>query len=117
MMELDWESGELAAGLACYRSQEYFEAHEHWEAVWLRSVEPQKTFLQALIHVTAAFHHLRKGNIAGASSQLGRALSKLGPYPAECCGVHVEALRQSLAAWIKSLAAGEARPQLPVPPI
>ena len=116
-MEFDWKSGELAAGLECYRNQEYFLAHEHWEAVWLRSVEPEKTFLQALIHVAAAFHHLRKGNAAGASSQLGRALSKLGPYPAEYCGVRVEAVRQSIAAWIELLAAGEARTQLPVPPI
>ena len=116
-MALDWESGELAAGLACYRSQEYFQAHEHWETVWLRSVKPEKIFLQALIHVTAAFHHLRQGNASGASSQLGRALNKLGPYPAEYGGVQVEAVRQSLAAWIESRAAGEASPQLPVPPI
>jgi len=29
-----------------------------WESVWPRSREPAKTFLQGLIQVAAAFHHL-----------------------------------------------------------
>ena len=30
-MTLDWNLGALADGLRCYRSQEFFMAHEHWE--------------------------------------------------------------------------------------
>ena len=29
-MTLDWNLGALADGLRCYRSQEFYMAHEHW---------------------------------------------------------------------------------------
>ena len=46
-MALDWSCGALAEGLRCYRNEEFFLAHEHWEAIWLHCEEPEKTFLQA----------------------------------------------------------------------
>jgi predicted metal-dependent hydrolase len=104
-MALDWNQGALAEGLACYRRQEFFETHEHWESVWLRAPEPEKTFLQALIQVAAAFHHLRRGNAVGAASMLKRALGRLEAYPAEFGGVDVEAVRQSIRAWIAAIQA------------
>ena len=42
-MLLDWSSGALAEGLECYGTGKHFEAHEHWESVWLKSEEPEKT--------------------------------------------------------------------------
>lgn len=113
-MQWDWETGALAKGLCCYRAGEFFEAHEYWEAVWLVSAEPDKTFLQALIQVTAAFHHLRRGNAIGAASLLAAALRRLGPYPAEYAGLAVEPLRQSLCKWRDALIAGGSS-QLTVP--
>ena len=91
-MTFDWSCGALAEGLGCYRREEFFLAHEHWEAVWLGAEEPEKTFLQALIQVTAAFHHLQRGNVVGAVSLLRAALRRLEAYPAEfggggCCAV------------------------------
>ena len=71
---LDWQSGELKKGLACYRRKQYFEAHEHWELVWLQLQEPEKSFLQAVIQTTAAFHHVQAGNGIGAASLLRRAV-------------------------------------------
>ncbi|HTX76967.1 MAG TPA: DUF309 domain-containing protein [Terracidiphilus sp.] len=115
-MPLDWETGALAEGLCCYRAGAFFEAHGHWEAVWLASAEPDKTFLQALIQVTAAFHHLRRGNAVGAASLLGAALRRLDAYPAQYAGLAVEPLRQSLREWRDALLAGSS-PQLPVPRI
>jgi len=75
-MTLDWQNGALAEGLACYCKCEYFLAHEHWESVWLQLHDPEKSFLQALIQVTAAFHHLHTGNIRGGLS-LFRTISRL----------------------------------------
>ena len=115
-MSLDWNQLALADGLACYRAEQFFEAHEHWESVWMSLAEPEKTFLQALIHITVAFHHLQKGNAIGASRQLNRAMRKLEPYPAEFCDVQVEPLRQTLRAWRKSLEDG-AYSKLPYPHI
>ncbi len=116
-MALDWDNGALAEGLACYRNREFFLAHEHWESVWLCSAEPEKTFLQALIQITAAFHHWQRKNRGGTASLLNGALRRLEPYPAEFGGVAVEPLRQSIRAWRRLLEAEESAPSLSYPTI
>lgn len=113
---LDWKSAELAEGLACYRRQDFFAAHEHWEDAWRVSAEPEKTFLQALIHIAAAFHHLGRQNPIGAERQLRRSLHKLGPYPERFGGVGVEEVRKSVRAWLQAIETG-AIDEIPFPPI
>jgi len=109
---LDWNSGELAEGLRCYRGEQFWHAHEHWESVWLRVEEPEKSFLRALIQTTAAFHHLQKGNRAGARSLLGRALQRIEESPAVFCGIDSGALREDVRAWLDALEGeGGARPE------
>lgn len=114
-MPLDWNSGALAEGLHCYRTGQFFAAHEHWESVWLACAEPEKTFLQALIQVTAAFHHLSRGNTIGAASLLAAAQRRLQPYPSDYAGLALDPLRASLSAWRQALDHGEASPSLPIP--
>lgn len=99
-MTLNWNRGALAKGLACYRSAQYFEAHEHWESVWLTLHEPEKSFLQALIQITAAFHHFESGNCAGAASLLQRALRRLELYPASFGGIAIAPLRVEVSEWL-----------------
>jgi hypothetical protein len=116
-VSLDWQHGALAEGLACYRRQEFFLAHEHWEDVWRGSAEPEKTFLQALIQIAAAFHHLGRGNITGAEKLLIAALDRLERYPDEFGGVAVGTVRQGISMWLNALATGSASRQLPFPVI
>ena len=116
-MPLDWETGALAEGLRCYRDQEFFTAHEHWEAIWLKCDEPEKTFLQALIQVTAAFHHRQRGNLVGTASLLRAALRRLEPYPALYGGIQVEALRQSIRTWVAAIEPQKIGSPIPFPPI
>jgi uncharacterized protein len=115
-MPLNWKQGGLAEGLACYRKREFFEAHEHWEDVWRASAEPEKTFLQALIHIAAAFHHLERKNANGAERQLRRALRKLEPYPETFGGVRVEEVRESVRVWLRAIEESGAH-EMPFPPI
>lgn len=112
---INWKHPALVEGLRCYRAQEFFEAHEHWEGVWLSAAEPDKTFLQALIQVSAAFHHLHRKNTRGAVSLLRRALRKLESYPREYGGVAVEDLRESMRAWLSALEQGSTGAQLCYP--
>jgi uncharacterized protein len=116
-MLFEWTSGPLADGLHCYRNQEFFAAHEHWEGEWLKCNEPEKTFLQALIQVTAAFHHLQRRNFAGTSSLLRSALERLENFPAEFQGVAVDELRTSIRTWLEALDANPEPPPLPFPRI
>jgi hypothetical protein len=116
-MMLDWNLGPLADGLRCYQGQEFFLAHEHWEIVWLRCQEPEKSFLQALIQVAAAFHHLQRNNQRGAASLLKAALRKLHSYPALFAGVEVRSLGEEVEAWLHVLEAHASPVQPPFPQI
>jgi predicted metal-dependent hydrolase len=107
----DWAQGELAEGLRRYESGEFFAAHEAWENVWLRSQEPNKTFLQGLIQVTAAFHHLQRNNPRGATLLLQAALQRLEPYPEPYGGISVALLRDDIRDCLRSLEADGSTPR------
>ena len=116
-MKFDWNLGALAHGLRCYRSQEFFLAHEHWESVWLNCQEPEKSFLQALIQMAAAFHHLQRNNSRGAASLLNAALRRLEPYPALFQSVEVTLLREEVVAWLRILEVHDSPIHPPFPQI
>jgi|SRR5690348_12556748 len=105
-MPLDWTSGDLAEGLRCYRSAEFFLAHEHWEGVWLQLEEPEKSFLQALIQTAAAFHHLNAGNPAGTASLLRRSLRRLELCPASFAGIATGPLCGDIREWLQAIERG-----------
>ena len=116
-MQLDWANGALAEGLRCYRGEKFFEAHEHWESVWLNSPEPEKAFLQALIQVAAAFHHVQGANIEGATSLLQRALRRLEAYPETFGGIAVVPLCEEIRERLQALEKGKATASLACPQI
>lgn len=105
-MPLDWTSETLAEGLDCYRSSQFFLAHEHWESVWLRLEEPEKSFLQALIQTTAAFHHLKAGNSRGALSLLRRALRRFDLCGDSFGGIALATFRNEVREWVRALEDG-----------
>jgi len=105
-VSLDWKLGALAEGVRCYRNREFWLAHERWESVWLQLKEPEKTFLQAMIQISAAFHHLQNGNTRGTVSLLCRALARLAPYPEAFEGVDLALLREQAGAWLQALEHG-----------
>ncbi len=117
IMKFDWSEGALAEGLRLYEAGEFFTAHEAWESVWLGSPEPEKTFLQGLIQVTAAFHHLQRNNPLGAMLLLQAALRRLDPYPAGFGGISVTLLCHDIRECLGTLEAGEPVSQLVSPRI
>ena len=114
-MTLDWTEDGLAEGLQRYRAGEFFAAHENWEEVWLELEGAEKTFLQSLIQVAAAFHHLQRGNRQGTKSLLKAALGRLDPYPALFGGICVTRLCEELREWLRALEAGDELSELSFP--
>lgn len=104
-MKFDWTQGALAEGLRCYNANEFFAAHEAWESVWLISHEPEKTFLQGLIQVAAAFHHLQRNNPLGTTRLLQAALRRLEPYPPQFGGISVALLCDDIRDRLQTLRA------------
>ena len=106
-MDTAVEDRKFQQGLEQFNRGEFFQAHETWEEIWLPAPEPDKTFLQGVIQVAAAFHHYQGGNRAGAQSLLRAGLRKLEAFPEDYRWLRLEDLRAAVRWWIARLAAGE----------
>jgi uncharacterized protein len=94
-------------GLEAFNSAHFYDAHEHWEEVWLETPHPDKMFLQGLIQVAAAFHHHSRANLLGTRNLLRAGLLKLDCFPEDHGGLEIEALREAVRGWLADLEAGE----------
>ena len=92
-------------GIEQFNAGRFFDAHETWEEIWLASREPEKTFLQGVIQIAAAFHHYHRGTLRGTGSLLRAALHRLNSYPPSHNGIALEPLRQAAGQWASCLAA------------
>ncbi len=101
------ESGQFQRGTALFNAGKFFEAHEVWEELWLAAPEPEKTFLQGLIQVAAAFHHHGRGNSRGTQSLLTAGLAKLARFPDRHGGLDLADLRAGAKQWAASFGAGK----------
>ena len=101
----DAEKFEL--GVADFNAGRFFEAHEVWEELWLAAAEPEKTFLQGLIQIAAAFHHHGRRNARGTESLLAAGILKLTGCPDDFRGVAIAELRKEAEEWIETLRGGE----------
>lgn len=92
-------------GLEHFNARQFFEAHEAWEEVWLVEDEPEKTFLQGIIQIAAAFHHYRRGNSDGAETLLAAGIVKISRFPAQHRGLAIHDLRDEAKSWARALGA------------
>ncbi|HYI12731.1 MAG TPA: DUF309 domain-containing protein [Thermoanaerobaculia bacterium] len=77
----------LEEGIARFNAQEFWHAHESWEREWLTAAAPHKQFLQGLIQLAAAYHHVQRGTYRGGVRLFDAALRKLEPFPEGYAGV------------------------------
>src|SRR5271170_2328061 len=91
-MDLNEKELLFQKGLQSFNSAHFYDAHEHWEGVWLETLHPEKIFLQGLTQVAAAFHHYLKGNRLGTRTLLREGLMKLELFPGVHRGLELERL-------------------------
>jgi len=82
----------LEHGIELMRAERWFDAHEALEDEWRDAPEPERDFLQGLVHVTVAWYHAANGNRPGAERQLEKAARRLVPYAPTHRGVDVTAV-------------------------
>lgn len=102
-------------GILHFNAQEFFEAHEVWEEIWLVEADPEKTFLQGIIQIAAAFHHYGRKNSDGAESLLAAGIVKLSRFPRDHRGLEIGDLRTAAKRWARSIGKGEKPPLAEVP--
>jgi predicted metal-dependent hydrolase len=84
-------------GIEEFNRQYFFEAHDAWEELWRETTGSNRLFYQGLIQTAVGFYHLTNNNSKGASSQLGKALTKLEHYLPFFHGINT----QQLAAGVR----------------
>ena len=104
-------------GLEAFNSGHFYEAHEHWEEVWLHTLDPEKMFLQGLIQVAAAFHHYSRANRQGTENLLRAGLTKVERFPHRHGGLELEPLRVAVRRWLSSMRDGNDPPKEEIPRI
>jgi predicted metal-dependent hydrolase len=97
----------LLRGLTLFNEHEFWHAHEAWEELWLPATGERKTFLQGLIQLAAAYHHVRRGTFRGAVRLFDAALAKLAPFPAGYGGVDRGEAVEIAAVHRQKIARGE----------
>ncbi len=113
----DESEARFRKGLAQFNRGQFFAAHETWEEIWLPAAEPEKTFLQGLIQVAAAFHHYARGNRVGTQSLLAAGLRKLERFPPSHRGLKLEELRKAVRRWLSAVEAGKSPSRAKFPQI
>jgi predicted metal-dependent hydrolase len=104
-------------GLDSFNSGHFYDAHEHWEEVWLETPPPDKMFLQGLIQIAAAFHHYSKANRLGTQNLLQAGLTKIEPFPPVHRQLELEPLRIAVRRWLAALEEGRNPPKDEIPHI
>lgn len=96
----------FSAGVGHFNAREFWEAHESWETLWLVAESDVEQYLQGLIQIAAAYHHVKRGTYRGAVRLFDAALRRLEPFPMTFCGVDrsaVDAAARRHRTWVASI--------------
>lgn len=100
-------------GVEHFNALEFWDAHEAWEELWLVAETEVEQFLQGLIQVAAAYHHMKRGTFRGGVRLFDAGLRRLSAFPQQFSGIdrtEVEAaarLHRESAAAAKFLSENE----------
>jgi len=104
-------------GIELFNRGRFFDCHEALEEVWLEFSGDRKKFLQGLIQLTVAFHHLRNGNRVGAGRLLAAAIEKLALDSPERALIDVDALLAAVRPLREQITSGESAEEASLPQI
>lgn len=80
-------AGCLIRGVEHFNATEFWEAHEAWEELWLVAATEVEQFLQGLIQVAAAYHHMKRGTFRGGVRLFDAGLRRLSAFPLRFSGI------------------------------
>jgi hypothetical protein len=83
------------AGVRHFNAHEFWEAHEAWETIWLAAETDVEQFLQGLIQLAAAYHHVKRGTHRGAVRLFEAALGRLAAFPKSWSGIDRRAAEEA----------------------
>lgn len=96
-------------GIALFDERHYWEAHEALEAAWLDEAGPARHLYKGILQAGVTYLQIERANFVGMAKMYERCKKWLTPWPDQCRGLDVAALRRDVAAAVE--AAGQLGPE------
>ena len=93
-------------GIELFNRRKFFECHEVLEEIWTPSKQPERWFLQSLIHFAVGFYHHQRANVVGATRQLSKGLKKINGYLPEWGGIQTARIEREVRRCLAIIEAG-----------
>ena len=101
----------LVGYLRCFNAQQFYEAHDVLEALWLKDrTGPDGDFFKGLIQFAGGFVHLQKKRQRPAKVLFLRCTTYLCKYPSPFYALDVEGIIRLAKRWAAAAEAAEPEP-------
>ena len=94
---------EFWQGVEEFNSGQFYACHDILEALWIDSIEPDKTFYQGILQIAVGLYHLGNHNRRGAMILLGEGSNRLRRYLPDYGSINVEELFTQSVDLLKTL--------------
>lgn len=94
---------EFWQGIEQFNAGQFYACHDILEALWIDSIEPDKTFYQGILQIAVGLYHLGNHNQRGAMILLGEGSNRLRRYLPSYGGIDVEELFTQSLDLLKTL--------------
>ncbi|MFM7364844.1 MAG: DUF309 domain-containing protein [Cuspidothrix sp.] len=94
---------EFWQGIEQFNAGQFYACHDILEALWIDSIEPDKTFYQGILQIAVGLYHLGNHNQRGAMILLGEGSNRLRRYLPTYGDINVEALFTQSLELLKTL--------------
>jgi predicted metal-dependent hydrolase len=94
---------EFWQGIEQFNAGQFYACHDILEALWIDSIEPDKTFYQGILQIAVGLYHLGNRNWRGAMILLGEGSNRLRRYLPSYGGINVEELFTQSVDLLKTL--------------
>ena len=90
-------------GIEHFNAGRYFDAHEVWEEIWLKSSGDTKLFYQMLIQAAVGLHHYERGNARGARGMHAYVIDKLSRLPSFMMSIDLDVFSREFRNYFAQL--------------
>ena len=94
---------EFWQGIKQFNIGQFYACHDILEALWIDSIEPDKTFYQGILQIAVGLYHLGNHNRRGAMILLGEGSNRLKRYLPDYGSINVEELFTQSVDLLKTL--------------
>ena len=77
---MDNEERFFKEGIIAFNERRFYDAHEHWEEIWVNYKLKDAKFIQGLIQIAVSYFHLFNGNLKGARSMMRKSIGKFESF-------------------------------------